>query len=112
MKNFRLRPPTSEELATDATVEHPLEHRGQKHCRCPKDQNDSAVQRTDRKSHPPPPERELVRHHAARYFERKDYSIYATRAKREAIERQDRTCRQEHQERQLGDLFEALPRRG
>src|SRR5258708_27185380 len=108
MKNFRFRPPTSEELATDATVEHPLEHRGQKYCRCPKDENDSAVQRTDRQSHPPPPESELVRHHAAHYFQCEHQSIYATLDERKAVEHQDRTRCQEHVHRHLSAFCEAF----
>jgi hypothetical protein len=83
MKNFKflLLKAGLGSATTDATVEHPLEHRGKKNGRCAKDQYDSAVQSTDRQSHPPPPERELVRHYPARHFECEYHSIYPTGAK-------------------------------
>src|SRR3979490_2740717 len=110
IKNFRFCPLTKALLgvcfstATDATVEYPLQSRGQEHRRGTKDQNDAPVQRANRQSHPPPPERELIGPNTARDFQREHPSIYTTRAQRQAVERQYRARGQEHEQRQLGDF--------
>src|SRR4051794_10081540 len=92
-------------LATDATIRYPFENRCKKYCSCTRDQDDAPVQTTDRESHPTPPEGVLVSDHAEEHFRGEDSSIHATRAARQAVERQHCATRQKDQETQFDDLF-------